>query len=307
MKNIIKSIALLALAAGFVSCSNAAKFETCAFVSFSGTKYRVREDAGEIKIPVNLVSDKDLTTTVTYTITSKSTAEEGKHYTMPNNTGVITISTDPAKCDSIVICPIDSTGIITNNKTLLIKLAAVVDDGIYLGATDSCKLTILDIDGGLFKMLGDWSGEVADDYYGSIGVSWSIEDCEEGESAAFPNANLKITTGSIMSDKDNLKTQRDVYCYFDTDKSELQIYPAQLWLYDLGKLNDGTLVSVSLDLMTTMTGTPTNVTLALNDGTLTFNEQTYFALWSKDEAGEADLCKSYYGYIESGGVLRKND
>ncbi len=305
MKKIFKSIALLAFAAGLVSCNNVAKFETYAFVSFGGTKYNVREDAGTIKIPVNLVSDKELTTTVSYTITSKSTAEEGKHYTMPNGSGVITVSTDPAKCDSIVICPIDSTGVVTNNKTIQIRLQQVVEDNIYLSPTDSCKVTILDIDGGLFKMMGDWAGTVTG-YYGDLNLSWTVEECEEGESAAFPDANLKISKGSVMNLGDGLKTETDVYCHFDEEKSELQIYPAQLWMYDL-TFSDGSVLSFSIDVKPTMDGTPTPITLAYNDGTLTFNEVVYYALWTKDDEGAADLCKGAYDLIKSNEVLRKNE
>lgn len=305
MKTIIKSIALLALAAGFVSCSNVAKFETCAFVSFSGTKYRVREDAGEIKIPVNLVSDKDLTTTVTYTITSKSTAEEGKHYTMPNNTGVITISTDPTKCDSITICPIDSSGVVTNNKTIFIELGEVVENDIYLGATESCKVTLVDIDGPLYRMIGDWSGTVKG-HYGDLNLEWSIEECEEGESTDYPNANLKIATGSVMSRGDGLKAEKDVYCYFNESRSELQVYPAQLWMMDL-TFSDGSVLSFSLDVEATMDGGDVPFTLTYNDNTLTFNELVYYALWTKDDEGKADSCAGPYDTIEAGGVLRKND
>ena len=310
MKQILKSIALLAFVAGLVSCNNVAKYETYAFVSFGGTKYNVREDAGVFKIPVNLVSDKNLTTTVTYRISSKSTAVKGTDYTIPNETndlgvGVLTISTDPAtKCDSIEICPIAALGTITNNKSLILELETVVGEDIYLGATDSCKVTLVDIDGPLFRMIGDWSGTVTG-YRGDIKINWSIEECEEGEAAAYPNANLKISTGSIMDLSYGLKTEKDVYCYFDQNLSELQIYPAQLWLmdmpFDIGDL------SFSIDEEATMNGTPVPVTLSYNDNTLTFDNLVYYALWTRDSEGNADLCAGPYDLIKPGGILRKND
>ena len=305
MKHIVKSIALLALAAGFVSCNNVAKYETYAFVSFGGTKYNVREDAGVFKMPVNLVSDEDLTTTVTYTISSKSTAVKGTDYTISNDSGVLTISTDPAKCDSIEICPIAALGTITNNKSLVFELETVVGEDIYLGATDSCKVTLVDIDGPLYRMIGDWSGTVTG-YRGDIKINWSIEECEEGEAAAYPDANLKISTGSIMNLGDGLKTEKDVYCYFDQQLSELLIYPAQLWMMDI-QFSNGEVLSFSIDEEATLDGAAVPVTLSYNDNTLTFNNLVYYALWTKDSEGNADLCAGAYDYIESGGILRKND
>lgn len=305
MKQILKSIALLAFAVGLVSCNNVAKYETYAFVSFGGTKYNVREDAGVFKIPVNLVSDKNLTTTVTYKISSKSTAVEGTDYTIPNTSGVLTISTDPAKCDSIEICPIAALGTITNNKSLLLELETVVGEDIYLGATDSCKVTLVDIDGPLYRMIGDWSGTVTG-YYGDININWSFEECEEGEAAAYPDANLKISTGSIMSLGDGLKTEKDVYCYFDQQLSELLIYPAQLWMMDV-PFSNGEVLSFSIDEEATLDGAAVPITLSYNDNTLTFNNLVYYALWTKDSEGNADLCAGAYDYIEPGGILRKND
>lgn len=305
MKHILKSIALLAFAAGLVSCNNVAKYETYAFVSFGGTKYNVREDAGVFKIPVNLVSDKNLTTKVTYKISlKKSTAVEGTDYTIPDTSRVLTISTDPTKCDSIEICPIAALGTITNNKSLILELETVVEDDIYLGATDSCKVTIVDIDGPLFRMIGDWSGTVTGDDR-DININWTFEECEEGEAAAYPNANLKISTGSIMDLSYGLKTEKDVYCYFDQNLSELQIYPAQLWLmdmpFDIGDL------SFSIDEEATMKGTPVPVTLSYNDNTLTFDNLVYYALWTRDSEGNADLYAGWFDLIKPGGILRKND
>lgn len=284
MKNIYKPLVLLTLVAGLASCNNVAEFETAPFVSFSGKAYSVKEDAGEIKIPVILTASSPMKTKVTYQITGGD-AIEGKHYTMPDSLGVITVSTDPAQSDSIVVCPIDSTGVFTKNKTIQFTLQTVTEDGVYLGNTSSCQLTIIDVDGGLNLLVGHWAGSdmLTDGDPGAI--EFDLELCEEGESESYPDANVKIPAGSFaVTDAlgQNWKSQIPLYLFFDDQKSELQLYPGQM--FASGNFEGMGVLYISLDVKTTLQGVDSQpVIFKINDEVMTLADVVYCALW--DDSG----------------------
>ena len=302
MKNIFKPLTLLALVAGLASCNNVAEFQTEAFVAFSGTSFTVKEDAGEIKIPVNLVSSNPMTTTVSYQITGGDAVLD-KHYTLPNNTGVITVSTDPAKCDSIVVCPIDSTGVFTKNKTLEFTILSVTEDGVQLGNTANCKLTIIDIDGGLNLLVGHWAGSDMPTSKNPGGLEFDLALCEEGESEDFPNANVKIPAGGLTVNDpmgNSWGSQLDLFLYFDDNKSELQLYPGQV--FDAGNFGDGVgVLYISLDLKTTLQGVDEQpVVFKVNEEVLTLADDVWCALW-----GDSGFSGYTCGYFLANGEIRK--
>ncbi len=282
MKKIYKPLTLLALVAGLASCNNVAEFQTEAFVAFSGTSFTVKENAGEIKIPVNLVSSNPLTTTVSYQITGGDAVVD-KHYTMPNTSGVITVSTDPAKCDSIVVCPIDSTGVFTKNKTLEFTIVSVTEEGVQLSNTTKCKLTIIDIDGGLNLLVGHWAGSDMSTNKNPGGIEFDLALCEEGESEDFPNANVKIPAGGLTVNDamgNSWESQLDLFLYFDDNKSELQLYPGQV--FDAGNFGEGVgELYISLDLKTTLQGVDEQpVVFKVNEEVLTLADDVWCGLWN---------------------------
>ena len=302
MKNIYKPLVLLTLVAGLASCNNVAEFQTEAFVAFSGTSFTVKENAGEIKIPVNLVSSNPLTTTVSYQITGGDAVVD-KHYTMPNTSGVITVSTDPAKCDSIVVCPIDSTGVFTKNKTLEFTILSVTEEGVQLSNTDKCKLTIIDIDGGLNLLVGHWAGSGLKTNGSSGAIEFDLALCDEGESEDFPNANVMIPKGGLAikdPSGNDWKSQLDLFLYFDDNKSELQLYPEQI--FDAGNFGDpyGVLY-ISLDIKNTLLGVDIQpVVFKVNDEVLTLADDVYCGLWN--DSGFAGIT---CGAFLANGEIRK--
>ena len=282
MKRIYNPVTLLALVAVLASASNVAEFKTEAFVAFSGAAYTVKENAGEIKIPVNLVSSTPMTTTVSYQITGGN-AVVNKHYTLPNTSGVLTVSTDPAKCDSIVVCPIDSTGIFTSNKTLEFTLVSVTEEGIQLSNTTKCTLTIIDVDGGLNLMVGNWSGSGLKSNGSPASIEFELALCEEGESEDFPDANVMIPKGGLAikdPSGNDWKSQLDLFLYFDDNKSELQLYPGQV--FDAGNFGEGVgVLYISLDLKTTLQGVDEQpVVFKVNEEVLTLADDVWCGLWN---------------------------
>ena len=282
MKNIYKPLVLLTLVAGLSSCNNVAEFETESFVSFSGKAYSVKEDAGEIKIPVILTASSPMTTTVAYQITGGD-AIENKHFTMPNRTGVITVSTDPAQSDSIVVWPIDSTGIFTKNKTIQFTLQTVNAEGVFLGNTSTCQITIIDVDAGLNLLVGHWAGSDMQTSKNPGAIEFDLELCEEGESEDFPNANVKMPKETlILTDPmgNTWGNQVDLFLFFDDSKSELQLYPGQV--FDAGNFGDGVgVLYISLDLKTTLQGVDEQpVIFKINDEVMTLADDVVCGLWN---------------------------
>lgn len=303
MKTIIRTLSVVALAAALVACgSPKTEFVTASFVAFSGSKYTVKESASEIKIPVNIYSENTVETTVTYQITGGN-AIVGKHYTMPNTSGVITISNDPAKCDSIVICPIDSTGVLTKNKTIEITLGEITKEGIYLGNTNKCTVTIIDVDGGINLLVGNWTGADLATSNKPAAFDLSIETCEPTED--YPEANVKIPLGMNVTDAytNSWTSQADIYAKFDEDASELIIFPYQV--FDAGNFGDDIgILYVALDSEAAMRGTSEDpVVLSVNEGVLSFKANTYFALYDEDGKWPGYTC----GYIKANAEIRKND
>ena len=302
MKNIYKPLVLLTLVAGLASCNNVAEFETESFVSFSGKAYSVKEDAGEIKIPVILTASSPMTTTVAYQITGGD-AIENKHFTMPNRTGVITVSTDPAQSDSIVVCPIDSTGIFTKNKTIQFTLQTVNAEGVFLGNTSTCQITIIDVDAGLNLLVGHWAGSDMQTSKNPGAIEFDLELCEEGESEDFPNANVKMPIETlILTDSmgNTWGNQVDLFLFFDDSKSELQLYPGQI--FDAGNFGDGIgVLYLSLDVKTTLQGVDEQpVVFKVNEEVLTLADDVYCALWD-DSGFSGRTC----GAIFANGEIRK--
>ena len=282
MKNIYKPLVLLTLVAGLSSCNNVAEFETESFVSFSGKAYSVKEDAGEIKIPVILTASSPMTTTVAYQITGGD-AIENKHFTMPNRTGVITVSTDPAQSDSLVVCPIDSTGIFTKNKTIQFTLQTVNAEGVFLGNTSTCQITIIDVDAGLNLLVGHWAGSDMQTSKNPGAIEFDLELCEEGESADFPNANVKMPKETLILTDPMCNTwgnQVDLFLFFYDSKSELQLYPVQV--FDAGNFGDGVgVLYISLDLKTTLQGVDEQpVIFKINDEVMTLADDVVCGLWN---------------------------
>lgn len=305
-KSIIIFLSLAIL--GVTSCSQKMDFKTESFVSFSSKKYTVKEDAGEIKIPVSIFSDKTLSTTVTYTITSgEKFAKPGEDYTL-EGTGVLNITNAEGEIsDSIVIKPVAKVGEIQGNKTIEIMLGEVTEDGLYKGATSTCTVTIIDIDGGINLLVGSWSGSNLKSSKNAASIEWDIALVEEDDEGLqdYPKANVKVLAGSKVTDPagNNWDLQADLYGYFDDETSELHIYPHQCFAG--GNFGDPVGVAyVALDVKATLTGTDTDIIFVVEEGLMTLSDGIHLAIYASP-TGEKFTGYSC-GEILAGAQLIKN-
>lgn len=295
-----------AVVLGLSSCSNKAEFHTADYVNFSNLTYTVKEDAGELKIPVTLHSGKTLSTTVTYTVASGDEyAVPGVDYTIEGD-GVLTVSNEKgAVCDSIVIKPISQKGVLQGNKTIVLSIGQITADGVYKGAIDKCTVTIIDVDGGINLLAGSWTGTDIPTSKNAGSVSWQIALVSDGDSGLedYPTANVKILAGAELKDAvgNDWEAQVDIYARYDDSDNTLHIFPQQV--FDGGNFGDDLgVLYVALDTRATLQGGEEDVVFAVEEGVLTLQTQTYFALYNSSLTWSGYSC----GYYLAGAKIVKN-
>ena len=293
---------------GAVSCSQKMEYKSVNYVTFSNSRYSVKEDAGKIKIPVDIIADKAIHTTVTYTVTTGDKfAKPGEDYTI-EGTGVLNITNAKGEVsDSIVIVPVSKVGELQGNKSIEIVLGEVTEDGLYKGSTSTCTVKIIDVDGGVNLIVGNWTGSDLESSKNPASIDWTFDVVEEGDEAlkVYPTANLKILKGSKMTDPSGnaWTTGLDLYAYFDEESSELHIFPHQC--FGGGNFGDDVgVLYVALDVRATLQGTDTDVVLYVEDGSMTLADDVYFALDS--DADGIDFSGYTCGNIRAGGKIVKN-
>lgn len=266
MKSVNKIICAIALVAGFVSC-NKAEFITEDFLTFSSARYTVWDDGSEIKIPVSIVSDKIYNTTVTYRI--ETDAVIGEDYTLGSDALILNVSNAPgAVCDSIVIRTVDRTNEIQKNKNLRIVLETAQDRSLTFGNTSSCRLTILDSDEGINRLIGTW---IADNLLWEIEL---LEDDDPVKDEFGPEANVKILKGAKIFD---FNSEIDLICTYDDKSSELKIYKDQFFATGI---NFGSLGYCDMSLYS---GSGSDVPIYVKMGELTFRSTCGLGVYQDEE------------------------
>ncbi|MBQ0078180.1 MAG: hypothetical protein KBS55_06105 [Bacteroidales bacterium] len=266
-----------------------AEYTSAEIVTLEASRYSVKEDAGELKIPVTIFSDKHRSLAVTYKVTD-STAVAGKHYTHENKSGVINVTNDPkAKSDSITISLIDSTGIFTGNKILVVELVTSADENVHMGATTKCVVKIIDVDGGMSLIIGNWSGTGKSDDGKSVTADIILEEYTPEEDDIYPDANIMIAEGSKFKDPvgNSWESQGPIIGRFDEDTYEIEIYPGQP--FDGGNFGEDIgVLYVALD-----NDADYKVSWFINVGedVLSFKDKVFFSLYS--ESGDTYKFSGY--------------
>jgi hypothetical protein len=227
-KNVLNIFAVAAAAAALVSC-NEAKFQTAQFVSFDGSKYAFSEKDGTVAIPVDVFGVDECT--VAFTITD-GTAKQGTDFTIvdkdgqPDNTGLVNVSSDKEKNDSIWVKLEHDTRLTKAGKSFVITLDHVATDGVVVGGTTQCSVSISDAEYAVSAYFGNFSNED-----GSVAF-----DIEEYDLAAdpdeiaeyYPDCCLKIpatSTAAIMG----TAIAGDIYGYYSAADEAICLYAGQFY------------------------------------------------------------------------------
>lgn len=199
-----------------------------AFVAFTSASFGVSETSGTLEIPVLLTSLSGLEATVEFTLTPDSAAGavEGVNYTLANSSKTLTFTKDaPTQVISLNIIDNDT---FDGNVKFTIELVA--PEGLNLGASKQCVVSIQDNEHPLAFILGDYAGS-ADSYFSSRGhFDWTISvDRDESDVNKVWISNLDPYFGK------NGKVAPDCnlfYGFVNDEKTEIRVPVGQEMGYE---------------------------------------------------------------------------
>ena len=141
------------------SCSRQCEYERISYLTLYNTVYDIREDIGQLAIPVLINNASGAEVQVAVKIEG-DTAEEGVHYDVvsPAN-GILTFSGDTDSLAVIIDISDDFVGEFILDKNFFITVESMTD-GLYTGAFTQAEVNIVDIDHPLFPFMGTWKGTV---------------------------------------------------------------------------------------------------------------------------------------------------
>lgn len=154
MKKIVKILALVTVAS-LASCNKLGTYSTAPYVSLDSNGYSINESESgtELIVPVNLYNTSE-GCTVSYTIDAVS-AEDGVDFVSLDNSGSLNI---PAGTNSVGIRfnVTGQPGVFTGNRQFRVRLSSA-SNGVTIGATNVCTVTIADLDHPLTDLFGTYS------------------------------------------------------------------------------------------------------------------------------------------------------
>lgn len=243
MKNIIKSIAALAIAFAAVSCHQKADFKSPSFLRFEEGSYLFPEDTGTVQIPVCAYASKGQTnTSVSFEIVN-GTAVQGTNFTVEPANGVLNFNGEDKQYITLKI--IDLDGVISGNLSFSINLTGC-DNDYTTGGTRTASVVIKDMDHPLFDLFGAYTMKgVALASSGSLGYyTWDLTLSEypgyldriyldnitpfgSAYSSYFPSPDATKVYGVVNEDKTKISiptpqpTEFDLSSMFSIEKGEM--------------------------------------------------------------------------------------
>ena len=287
MKRIFYFISILAVL--FTACdkNELPKFDDAdAFVKFDVTSASFDEDEGIVTIPVSLASLNGISDTVSYTVTDGKAVLESNYKLVDPNA---TLSFDAEhRVRNIEIEIVDKPGLYTGDLDFSITLT---QSSVTIGAQNTCKVTINDLDHPLTPILGAYTAN-GDSYFGGAS-QWDIvvkKDASDVHKVWFENLVLNGTS-------------EDVFGIVNDEMSEIQIPVKQVIAtsssYPLIRLEgyygpDGATKIPQ--------GGHITVTIAADKQSMTIQDEFGSEVYS-DAAGTSSL--GWYNIFKAGTVLTK--
>lgn len=146
-----------------------------AFVAFDSSSMSVGEETGEVKIPVTLASIAGLSGTAEFAFdAAASTAKLGEHFTIKNSSNSLSFGSG-STTQYIEIGLIDNDDF-TGDLSATFK---IVSSSVNLGANVTCRLSIVDNEHPLLKILGTYSGNLTsywEDVYSNVEIRFEKDE-----------------------------------------------------------------------------------------------------------------------------------
>ncbi|MCR5709546.1 MAG: hypothetical protein K6G79_03575 [Bacteroidales bacterium] len=126
-----------------------------AFAAFPNSSMKITEDGGTLNIPVHVASLNGVSTTVTYEFVNGS-AKQGVDFEDAAGTGSITFSPGEST-KNIQVKIIPHTGVFTGDRSFTVQFKSAGD--VKMGASNTCSVTINDLDHPLSALLGEYTAK----------------------------------------------------------------------------------------------------------------------------------------------------
>ncbi len=233
MKKLIINILTVAVAAAAICSCNEAKYVTVKYVTLNSNKYTFSEDAGTVVIPVSLFGADECQ--VGFTI-GDGTAKQGTDFTIvdkdgnPNTTGLVTLSSDKEKNDSIRVKLVYDPKL-TKGKNFTITLGETNSDDVFVDGTTVCAVTINDLEYAVTNYFGSW---ITEDKSVSFEIeAYDIDEDPDEIAKYYPECCLTISSGGI----DGTAISWAIYGGYDSSDKTIHIYGQQAYnAYNFGSI-----------------------------------------------------------------------
>lgn len=158
----MKKILIFPIALGLValaSCSRDASYEHNSFFSMHSASYNIREDAGELVIPVTVYNPKGEDMAATFNVVD-GTAKSGVNYELVSPVSKVLTFTEDATTQNIVIKVKDIEGY-KGAVNFSVSIASATED-IPVGILSSASVRIADKDHPYANLLGEYTVKCQD-------------------------------------------------------------------------------------------------------------------------------------------------
>ena len=181
-----------------------------AFVAFTSSSVNVGEEEGSKQVEVLLTSIGGIETTVNFEVTPAETAGavEGKHYTIEGSKS-LTFKKD-APTQKITLNIIDND---TFDGDVKFTIKLLDPEGVQLGASKTCSVTIEDDEHPLLFILGTLSAKGVSDFNGD--TEWEVRIAKDDSDLSKVWIYNLVPGGSSSSSP--------VYGIVNDDKTEIRI------------------------------------------------------------------------------------
>ena len=181
-----------------------------AFVAFTSSSLNVGEEEGSKQVEVLLTSISGIETTVNFEVAPAETAGavEGKHYTIEGSKS-LTFKKD-APTQKITLNIIDND---TFDGDVKFTIKLLDPEGVQLGASKTCSVTIEDDEHPLLFILGTLSAKGVSDFYGD--TEWEVRIAKDDSDLSKVWIYGLVPQGSSSSSP--------VYGIVNDEKTEIRI------------------------------------------------------------------------------------
>lgn len=156
-RNSILFVATLVTFFMSVSCNRKAEVEIHSYVTMYSTEYSVKENAGELRIPVLLQNPTGADAQVAVKVID-DTAEEGVDYELVTPaSGLLFFSGETTEAEIVISITSFEGEFTPPDKEFSVSIESLTP-GVELGKLSSSLVTIIDLDHPLAPYLGTWSG-----------------------------------------------------------------------------------------------------------------------------------------------------